>query len=315
MAVKTRYAFGIEVLQEATQGTYIDPTKPLCIQSDSERDSAAYKTKECNIISTTMGGAYDIVLDGNNPKSTIPVKQPLPLVLGGIEDILLAARLKKATQTAPDRDEYTFDSTHQNSVSSKVTTLRTTSTFRGGIVDFKITGDVNDYVVFDGTITTTRDSLTELAETDPDNALPSTIIDGATGVFFFSCNAPILINGTGASCKSFEFALNATLADSENDMDCKTSDIVDFKPTLTLTADSKNDLRFKTSDMVAGTQFNIKIPFADNLGVEKGYILMPKCVLSEDPKITNNNGLEEVSATYSLRKTAGDDNFTIAFLA
>ena len=313
---KNRYAFGIKVLKEATVGTFIAPTKPLCIQADSDRDDVNYKTKECNISSSTMGGSYEIVLDAKNPKSTIPIKQPLPLVLGGLEDVILADRLKKTTETAPDRAEYTFDSANESSVSVEVTSLRKVSQHRGGTVDFKISGEVNDYVVFDATISATRSGLVESAEGDADNVLPALIVDGGTDVFYFSCDNPVLINGVDKNMvKSFEFALNPEMAEGENDTECKTSAIVDFKPTLSLTADLTNSLKFKTSDMIKGAAFNIKIPFSNNLGVEKGYLLLPKAVLNADPKVSNNSGLEEVTATYSCRKTVGDDNFIFVIYA
>jgi len=316
MANRIRHYFGLEVLNEVTAGTFISPTKAICLQTDANMATNEFTNKDCNIMAPTLGASFQFVTDGNSPRSTVSFTHPLPKVMGGLEDVLLAGRFKKAVLKTPDRDEYTVSSAASKTISVRETTLRKKQEFSGGVTDFKISASINDYITLDATIVARRTSETVLAESAPDNVIPSIAVSPLTDALFYSDSNPITINGTPARVKNFDFAPSPKFVDVENDTDGKMRELVDFTPVLTLKADSATDMRFKTSDMVAGTEFNIRIPFSDNLGVEKGYILLPRCVLNTDPKITNNSGMEEVEATYSIRSANdADDGIYIAIYA
>lgn len=307
-----RHLFGLQVIKEDTPNTYKVPTNALCLQTDSDRGDVTIQTEDCNPLSNYKASSHKIVIDGENPEMTIPVKQPLPLSLGGIEDLLLCAGLKKTTATTPDRNIFELDSNSNNTLSTLLTTLRTSSKGKGGRVTFSISGSISKRIEIEATINTARDGYpTELASGDPDNTIPTLNLSGATDVFWYKRDNPILINGVAVRAKSFKFDIGAEIQTNENDTDGKNKILTLYNPTLEIVADNAVDLAFKASDAGKATEFNFVIPMSDNLGVKKGNILASKGTMQSEPKISNNNGLEEVTTTYDLLMTNGDDNFSI----
>jgi len=319
MAADQLYVFGMEVLKETTRGEYIVPTEPLCLLEDTANiPTADYKKKDIKKMTGFDADSYQLILDPTNPKVAVDVTHWLPLSLQTALDTEVGILFEscglfgEAIVLPNPGFGYTHVTGSDTTFSMLLTALRFSTPYRMGQGSFEIGFAVDEPLEAKFSFGMTQnDSTTELAEIDPNNAVPTLDLTGDTDVMYYHSDNPATVNGNPVCFENLTFLQNNNIVEKECTSG-KTRSISAKAPTITFDAIMKEDFELSFNDILNGTEFDIVIPVSTRDGVAIGQFHFPKAV-TDDDSTSNKDSLLSLSRTMSLRSTVGDDNYSFEF--
>ncbi|MCB5278954.1 MAG: hypothetical protein M0Q19_05115 [Candidatus Cloacimonetes bacterium] len=317
MALGTRFIkadFGAKVLIQTVAGTYIAPTKILCLEKGkAPLPTIEYSTYTCMPMDDAE---YDIVLnaDNSNVKISWDLALPLNASLGGVEDLMIACGMEKTDVTGTLHFAPLYDMSATIGASIEVTTKRRTYQIRDVKGTFTIDVNASDMVRIKFELNGTLNAApVELSSATADNTIPTNYL-AVTDVAWGKKSCGLTIGGNTVWAKSATLDLGRQI--QTEDTFCGNV-VVDsgMKPTAKVTLKMTEQNEAPISDMKNGTQYAVVIPAYNSAGVAKFSISVPVGQVSTPDSETDTNGYWDVERTFSARKTAGDDNFDLVFTA
>ena len=314
MALGTTFVksfFGVNVLKETAPGTYILPTKPLCLEKGKgDFPTPEFQKYTCDPMSAYDGDSYDVVTDGESGKVMLSSDIALPLAFGGVQDIFEACGCL-FTDNAPDTDITPLTGS-PNRLSADIIGLRRTLKTKAGAGTFTMSMNPNEMVriKFDVTLGLAEDPI-ELAPADVNNTIPRLALT-PTDVFWMKPKSGVLVNGNTMWIKNIEFDLGQEI--KQEDTQCgKITQVSSRKTTLKMTFKNTEQNETPISDLKNSTAYNIVVPLYNQAGIKKAELKIPKAVVDGDSP-QDAEGLLETERTFAAISTDGDDNFTFTLL-
>lgn len=316
MALGTRFIkadFGIKVLTQATAGTYITPTKILCLEKDKATlPTISYDTYTCKPMDDIE---YDIILDAAGSKVDISLDLALPLnaSLGGVEDLLLATDMVKVDNAG----DYLFTPKYSYSpigASMEVTTKRRVYQIKDVKGTYTIDFTPGDMVRIKFTMSGTLNGLpVELASGDADNTIPVNYL-AVTDVVWAKKQCGITVGGNAVWAKAVTLDLGRQLQTEKSfcgDLSLDSGMKTTTKITMKMTEQNEAPI----ADMATGAEYALVVPAYNSAGVNKFNLTAAKGKVSTPDNETDTNGYWDVERTFSNMKTTADDNFQLEFKA
>ena len=304
----TKSIFGLEVLKETTPNSFINPTKPLCIEKGTTFPQPEFKKMTCDPMTDDK---YEIITNADSSAVTVSQDLYTPLVakLGGVEDLFIACGMKK-TVAAPNTD-FTPRSEWADRLSAQITGLRKTMDIKGLAGTFTITMIAGEMLKMNFELKGTLNGQPiNLNAGDADNTIPfnSLVPDD---MLWVKQKCGVLINGSQMWIKSavLELGVDITLDETF----CGNVAMTDKSSKLKLLIKNTEQNETPVSDLSSATEYNIVLSAYNNAGDEKFQLQVPKAAVEADAE-SDNNGFFETERTFTCKKTVKDDNFTLRFI-
>jgi len=316
MALGSRFIkadFGIKVLTQAVAGTFLAPTKILCLEKGKATlPTIEYGTYSCKPMDDVE---YDVITDAESAKVNITLDLALPVnaSLGGVEDLLLACGMTKTDNLgdfhfAPKYDFAGVGASMEVTTKRRVYQIKDVKgTFE---LDFTPAEMVRIKFNMSGTLNGTP---TELAPASADNTIPTNYL-GVADVIWAKKNCGVTIGGNAVWAKGVMLDLGRQIQTEPSFC----GDVIldsGMKPTTKITMKMTEQNEAPIADMANGTEYALVVPAYNSANVNKFNLTGAKGKVSTPDNETDTNGYWDVERTFSMMKTSGDDNFELVFLA
>jgi len=305
--------FGVKVLQQTVAGTYIAPTKILCLEKGKAKlpdiDYGIYNRKPMDDVE------YDVITDAESAKVSISFDLALPVnaSLGGVEDLLLACGMTKTTVVSDIhfKPQYDFGGL---GISLEVTTKRRVYEIKDAKGSFELDFQPGEMARVKFNMTGTLNGTpTELAPATADNTIPVNDLQVAD-VIWAKKNCGITVGANPVWAKGVMLDLGRQI---QNEPTFCSDAVIDsgMKPTTKITMKMTEQNEAPIADMANGTEYALVVPAYNSANVNKFNITVPKGKVTTPDNETDTNGYWDVERTFSMMKSVADDNFELVFLA
>lgn len=310
MGTYIRDASVIQIVQELTPGTFLDPstelypTVVLPIEKGGELWSPKVEKDETNPETPYHGSKEtDINAMFASIEESVSMKLPADHTMAA----MVLAMCGLVGTAFAGGTSYAYSSASKTTASIKQIALREHTSVFGARATFGISCEVGKAAVLNFDFKSQLHEAVALDAADPDNTLPA--VPAIAKVYMTRDCTAYLVNGQEAHFKKIDFKLGGEVRQPKDTCPgaCYTEDI---KPELqvSMAADPTNNGAFQ--ELKNGDEFNFVIPLFDIDGNKVYELISPKCVIMEQKK-PKNEGLINLDRTYECRRVNGDDNFEI----